>query len=162
MKDVATVTVLRDQPHCLLNKDFQMSEFAYARMCATLPIGWTIEDALKPEFWSGVAHRLQKDQLSGGHDRAGAIVELRTVDHRFYAEVYVLAVRDQTLTVKLIREPVVLQSDEEDLSGFETRWNVGARGWSIIRKSDKQIVNDASKFPLKEDAIDWIEKTINP
>ncbi len=41
-----------EPPRVLKETALASSEFVYARMSVTLPVGWTIEDALKPELLS--------------------------------------------------------------------------------------------------------------
>jgi len=150
-----------EQLRALKRASFQSSEFAYANLSATLPVGWTVEDALKPEFWVHVTDMLQKTPVTNEPDKAGAIIELRTVDHAFYARVYVRAVQERGLIVQLLGEPVYFGPKEvKAASQFEVRWNVGKRGFDIIRKSDREIVGDGSKIPTKEAAQDWIDKTL--
>jgi hypothetical protein len=151
---------LAEPPHVLKETSLQSSEFAYARMSATLPVGWTLEDALKPEFWVRVVHKFQKTPVTGEPDKTGAIIELRTVDHAFYAQLYVRAVQEKGLIVQLIGEPQYFGSVTVESNGFDIRWNVGKRGYDIIRKTDREIVGDGAKFPTKELANEWIAKTM--
>ncbi len=151
-------TQREEQPKKLHQKYFQRTEFAYARMSATLPVDVTFEDCLNPEFWVNIAHLLQVTPVTGEPDRSGAIIEVRTADHAFYAELYVRAVHDQGLIVSVLREPKYFTPEENAAPGFNTRWNVGKRRHEVIRKSDNKIV--AGDFKIKEDALQWINETI--
>jgi hypothetical protein len=146
----------------LPNRDFIESEYAYADISVTMPIGHTIEDALKPEYWSQVAYRLQKNVNNGQPDRSGAIINLRSEDHAFFAQLYVRAVRDAALDVALVGEPTYFgpKTAKTKNDKYETRWNVGARGFDIVRSSDGAIVGKASDFRLKEDALQYIEDVL--
>ena len=127
----------------------------------TLPVGWTLEDAFKPECWVQVCHLLQREAATNTPDRAGAIIRLRTYDHAFYAELYVRAVQERGLLVGVLREPVYFGPREvPDTTKFEARWNVGKRGFDIIRKSDREIVADGTKIKTREMAQEWIDKSL--
>lgn len=153
----AAKPVVVEQLRTLPVRDFAISEYAYARFSAQLPAGVPFEDTLRPEFWVHVAHKLQKQPVTGEADKAGAIIEIRTVDHAFFAELYVRAVQDRGLVVSVLREPVYLGLKEVKSVQFEVRWNVGKRGFDVLRKSDRQIVAEGLK--TKEAAQDWINKT---
>lgn len=161
MEPAETKKIVREEPPFkVLQKNFKSSEYAYARFSVVLPEGATIKDTLRPEAWSSVAHVLQTKAYTGEPDLRGAIIEVRTVDHSMFAELYVRAVQDNGLTVQLMRDPVKLGPQVvKDETKFFTRWNVGARGFDIIRKSDDQLVGAAKDFPLKEQALAWIEET---
>ena len=136
---------------------FRSSEFAYARYSVTLPVGWTLDEILDPEAWAQVAHVLDRVPVTGEPPRVGTIIEVRTEDHAFYAELYVRAVRKMALDVQVISGPVTLGVEKKDPQKFDVRWNVGKRAFDIVRKSDRVIVADG--LPKKEDAYAWIEKT---
>jgi hypothetical protein len=157
----ATLNNPTDEPKHILLKDFQEADYSYARFSVTLPLGWTIEDAMRPEFWTNVTHRLARQPQTGEPAKVGTIIELRAVDHSFYAELYVRAVMQHGLTVALTREPVFFGPKAVKDSPFEMRWNVGKRGYDIIGRSDKIIVGDGSQFPTKEAAQAWISSTMD-
>lgn len=169
MSDVAIVTDAKvvpvkksepipEPPRTLKATAFAQAEFAYARFSATLPVGWTVEDALKPEFWVHIAHKLAKNPITNDPDRSGAVIELRTVDHAFYAKLYVRAVGERGLTVQLMGEPVYFGPREVKSAAYKERWNVGARGYDIIRVSDNEIVAHAGKIKTKEQVQAWIDE----
>lgn len=141
----------------LSERHFEQEEFAYARFAVTLPVDWTVEETLKPEFWANVAYRLRTDPMSGRKDFPGSIITVRSADHSFYAELYVRAVQDAGLVIALVREPVYFGLRNVKSDNFETRWNVGKRMYDIIRNSDREIV---ASVKTKESAQDWIDKTM--
>lgn len=161
MNAVAELTKLegaRDEPIKRVKPNsLQLAEFAYARYSVELPVGWSLDDVLDPDVWAHVAHKLDRNKSTNEPARTGAIIEIRTEDHAFYAELYVRAVREKALDVQLVSYhvlgPKVIASNDR----FETRWNVGRRGFDIVRLSDKAVV--AQGFPKKEDATAWIEQT---
>lgn len=140
---------------------FQFSEHAYGRRSVTLPVGWTLEEIMAPEAWSEVAHLLEGNKLNGIPPQAGSIIEVRTQDHAFYAELYVRAVRKMALDVAVIQAKQLDPKDEKPVSdAYKPRWNVGAGGFDILRQSDGAIVGRASDFKLKEDAFAYIRDVL--
>lgn len=132
----------------------QTAEAASQRWNVTLPVGVPFKALLRPAAWAQVAHRFKADPLSGLRSRVNDIIEVRTEDSRFYGELYVMAVRDQSLYVAVLREPVDLKVAETEKEKFQMRWNVGTQGYDIIRQSDKAIVGSAA---TREDAVSKIE-----
>lgn len=157
----ATRPELQDPPKKAKLSTFQLAEHAYGRRSCTLPVGWSIEEALKPEFWSEVAHLLEGNKLNGIPPQEGTIIEVRTQDHAFYAELYVRAVRKMALDVDVIQFKQIGPKDEKPVSGdYKPRWNVGAGGYDVIRQSDGAIVGRASDLKLKEDALAFIRDVL--
>jgi hypothetical protein len=149
-----------EQPNKVKQSTFQLSEHAYGRRSVTLPVGWTLDEILAPEAWSEVAHLLEGNKLNGIPPQAGSIIEVRTQDHAFYAELYVRAVRKMALDVDVIQAKTLGPKDEKPISGnYRPRWNVGAGGYDILR-SDGAIVGRASDFKLKEDANAYIRDVL--
>jgi hypothetical protein len=135
------------------------SGYAYAEVDVTQPIGHTVTDALRPEYWVHHTDQLKARPFSGEADRSGAILRLRTDDHAHFATLYVRAVGERGLIVQQIGETTILGLKAVDSKAFTVRWNVGKRGFDIIRNSDSEIVGDASKFSTKEQAQSWINET---
>jgi len=150
----------RKPPFAIKDSSFALSEQKYGVFSATLPVGVTLEEALRTEAWAHVCHMLQKQPYTGEAALTGAIIEVRTEDHAFYARLYVRAVQERGLVVSLIGEPEWFGPKEIKSKTYETRWNIGHKGYDIIRKSDREIVGDASKFPTREAAQNWIDKMI--
>lgn len=144
------------------NNRFSITEsgYAYAEIDVTQPVGHTVEDALRPEYWVHHAHKLKARPLTGEADRTGAKIRLRTDDHAHYAELYVRAVHDRGLVVQPLGSPITLGPKARESSRFEVRWNVGARGFDVIRKSDREVVAPASKLKTREEAESWITETL--
>ena len=163
MSDVAIAESVKpvkapEQPRTISVRDFKLCEYEYARFSARLAENVSFEDTLKPEFWVHVAHILQKTPVTNEPDKAGAIIELRTIDHSFYAELYVRAVQEKGLIVSTLREPVYFGPKAVSSETFDVKWNVGKRAYDIVRKSDREIVKGG--VPTKEAAQDWIDKTV--
>lgn len=137
----------------ILQKDCKLVEFAHRRWAAALQEGQTLEDALTPEFWADVARGDGRGML------AGDVIEVRSFDHSFFAELYARKVDAGTALVALISRTdfVDRAADAKPAKGGDVlapRWNVGKRTFDVIRSSDKVIVSEGHK--LKEDAQAWI------
>jgi hypothetical protein len=133
------------------------SDYEYPRFAVTLPVEWTLEDVLDPESWAHVAYKLDANKTTKDPARVGTIIEVRTEDHAWFAELYVRAVRPNALDLAVLRHTNLAPEDKET-GNFHVRWNVGKRGFDVIRLSDKTIV--ASGLPKKEDAHAWIKETM--
>lgn len=133
------------------------SGHGYGAIEVTQPLGHTVEDALRPEYWVNVAHKLKANPMTGQKDWVGSVLDLRTKDHAHFAKLYVLAVHERSLDVQLLGEPTSLGIKTVDIPGFEVRWNDAKREHEVIRTSDRQVVGG---FKTKALAKAWIEKTI--
>jgi hypothetical protein len=175
-KAAAQKTMREEQQRTLKLGDFQESEYAYASFSATMPAGVAFEEALKPVFWTNILHLMRNIHQINGPDKTGAVIHLRTEDHAFYAMLYVRATSDRGLIVRCVGpaiEPKTGKACPIDLQTglpwtgpkavrsdhFETHWNVGKRGFDIVRKADGTVVADGAAFPTKEVAEEWIAKT---
>lgn len=151
-----------EAPHALKFSELQFAEFAFARFSVSLPVGWSFEETLKPEFWSVVAHRLQRDVMANSSDKSGAVIEIRTRDHAFYGELYVTAVQEKGLAVTVLREPVYFGPQEIPETGaYRAQWDDAKRGFDIIRKSDGSIVADGSRIKNRAMVKSWIDQSVH-
>ena len=107
-----------------------------------------------------VASKFAKQPMTGEPDRAGAIIELRTEDHAFYARVYVRAVQERGLIVAPLGEPTYFGLKAVRSKGYRERWNLGKKGFDIIRLSDNVIVVDGDKIKTKDQAQAWIDEAM--
>jgi hypothetical protein len=140
--------------------NFSLTEagFQFATIHVKQPVGHTVEDALRPEYWVHHARYLKAEQASGRPDLAGSKIELRTLDHAHYAELYVRAVHENTRVLDLLGEPIYFGPKKVGTAQFDVRWNVGNKGFDVIRQSDRYVV--ASKLQTREMAQEWIDKTM--
>lgn len=149
----------KELPPVLKLSDFQISEFAVAKFNIWLPVGCKFDECLRPEFWAQCAHKLQKQAVTSEPDKAGATIEVRTRDHNFYAELYVVAVRQHGLEVKILREPVYFDLPEiPDNDQYRAQWAGAKSGWDIIRKSDGAVCGDGANIKTRKAAKEWIER----
>ena len=138
---------------------FKEEEYAFSTMSYVMKEHEKFEDCLKPAYWAQVAHIMQPDPMNHRAGREGAIITIRREDHAFYAELYVRAARDQALTVDVVNGPYHFgQKAKMKSDGFEIKWNVGARGYNVVRVSDGAIVGKAEDLKTREEAVGFINK----
>lgn len=182
MSNVATAsvpaakTLRQEQPHTAKPGSVKGAEYARVRLDHVMQAGIPFEEVFKPGYWANVFQLLARKESIGQADRTGAVIDVGTEDHAFYAQLYVRAVTASGLIVQCVGpnvDPKTGRSCPTDLStgkpwtggavldsdDFEVKWNVGKRGFDIIRKSDNQIVADGNGFPTREMAAEWIRKT---
>jgi hypothetical protein len=152
----------------LLERYFQAEEYVDRRYRITLPVGVPIENLFMPEFWVNIAPHLRRNPDADRKDQVSATITVVAEDNSFYLRLFVTAVRDAGVTVKVLKQdengicwlvdPVARAS--EGTAGYLVRYNVGARGFDVIRKSDSKVVSHARENPTKEDALAWIAAAV--
>lgn len=150
---MAVVDIAPRQRTRILQKDFKLVEFASRRWSASLQEGQSLDDAMQPEFWADVARGDNRGLL------AGDVIEVRSFDHSFFAELYARKVNQGTALVALIRAVDFVDRKAEAAAAkhndvLTPRWNLGKRCFDVVRSSDKEIISTGHK--LKEDAQAWI------
>ncbi len=114
-----------------------------------LPVGHTMEDVLKPHYWSSVARLFDP--------RFHTFINIVNEEHTLFAQLYVQAVQENQLIVRQIGETQDWSIKSEVIHSLTPKWNVGKRGYDVIRVSDKAVIQDGSKFKTEEQALDWIK-----
>lgn len=128
---------------------WQLGEFLNARHAVCLVAGTPFENVLQPEFWANIV-RLRPDD----------IIEVRTEDRKFYAELIVLARGRNWATVAVIREPIALKSaalPPSMTSAYTIEYGGSHVQWRVLRHSDRSVVRD--KFPTEDAAVLWVKNT---
>ena len=104
---------------------------------------------MTPRFWANYSVRMQP----------GDIIQVRTDDGRFFAELYVLQASRTDCQVKLMRfvdlEDTKLTS-RNIVEQYEWRWMGPAWKHCVIRTADQTMV--VKELNSKEDAINWISE----
>mgnify|MGYP003649102413 CR=1 FL=1 len=152
MPDTKTAPVLvreRRSPR-VMQKDFclEYGGFAHNVWSATLAEEFTLEDALKEDFWAHVSLGRERSI------RPDDIIQVRSRDHTLFAELYVrdsgpAYARVELLRVKEWGQRVPVDAD----APLTIRWNLGLRKHEVQRKSDGVVMFTAA---LKEDAAAWL------
>lgn len=147
------------------------TSFAFPRISARIPEHHKFEDTLRPEYWSSIAFKLKGDPRMRTNDYTGAIIEVRTDDHAFMAELYVRGVMDNGLIVSCIGplqddtgkacavniatgEPWAGREEDKPVGGLIAKWNFGKKCFEVHRISDNAMVSTGHK--TKELAQKWI------
>lgn len=143
---VAHVTKMPD-------KNFGVGSFKFNRWSAELDESQTLQDALEPTFFAGLAGQITGHDKEGRKGR-GDIIEVRKTDSGLFAELIITEVAPGIVRTKLLRnqEPVVPEVPED--APLTTRWNPGKKVHEVIRRSDKQVM--AGDFQTKDNAVAWI------
>lgn len=112
--------------------------------------GIVFEDVLKPEYWTSLSGKI------GVNTRFNPLVAVVNDEHTFFALLYVRSVQQNQVFVEPILGPFVYgEVETEEDRTLMPKWNVGARHWQVIRKSDRQVVKEG--FGVKEQAVEWID-----
>lgn len=125
-------------------------EFVRTLYVATVEMGTTREDLMKPEFWSQVSY------MFSPYDR----IEVRSDDGVFFAEYLVLACERTFAKVKelsfvsLTTKDVAMTQAEKDLELYEYKYRGPHRKHSILRKSDGAVM--VEEKDTKEQAVAWL------
>jgi hypothetical protein len=104
-------------------------------------------DCANPAFWSIVAPRIGRDD----------IIEVRTEDQRFFAELYVIDSNQQGLSVVEMRYKD-LQGKIPELAadtGYIAKWKGPQLKWCVIRDSDDVVMQ--KQLVSKAAAHTWIQ-----
>jgi len=126
---------------------FQTADHYATRWGAVLSPFHEYKDCFNPAFWSINAPKIERD----------SIIEVRTEDQRFFAELYVVDSNRQGISVVELRY-FDLQGDvpvlEADV-GYSPKWKGPQLRWCVIRDSDAAMMQKQLKS--KAQAISWIQ-----
>lgn len=123
--------------------------FAEARRCDWVCLaaeGTTVDDVLKPLYWSHVAPQLHE------YDR----IEVREETGSWLLELMVLRCERNWASVMQLQHYAIRAVDEDAAlaSNFEAKWGGGHHKWRVIRKSDSEVLH--TRCDSQEAALAWI------
>ena len=109
--------------------------------------GISLEDCLKPDYWTHVTKSL----------RVGHRIEILSADGSWWAMLIVRSVGRhdavvQDLSYVELGEAVEAATEQ---SPYEIKWRGPAKKFGVVRKSDGEVIHD--EFTVKEDAIRWMK-----
>lgn len=121
----------------------------------------TIEDVMRPEFWSRCVHKFSV----GGADQPPDRIEVMPSDRRWFLELMVLEIGAEGIIVMKVAEcrevpryrlpsklwPLGLNVDDYQ---FENR---GTLKWVVVRKHDGHVMT-AEKRLSKEECAQWLDE----
>lgn len=119
----------------------------YTHICAH---GVTFEMVTTPAYWTHVAKSVKPfDEIF-----------VKSEDQSFYAHLMVTAVGSRevhTATISHVKlsQPGDVEVDDVDA---EVTWRGPSRKWSVVRKSDKEVLRDS--FENKEIAQRWLKNRV--
>ena len=125
---------------------FHEASIAANRWAVTLPYEHTYEDCFNPKFWSFIARRVS----------VGDIIDVRTIDQRFYAELYVIESSRIHVSVVELRHfelNNLAGSKQIDLE-LKPTWKGPSWRWCVIRQTDGEIMT--RNLPSQSAAEKWI------
>lgn len=146
-----------------------LSPHQYGDFEITVEAECPFEQIIKPDYWSQVAHILDKRPMSPDPKRVGSIIRVYWDDHSQYCELYVLGVDRESIHVQCLTingfnpktgdpryGPVKLGGGDHKAKAFTYRYNRSVNQWEVVRKRDLLVV--ANNLATKGEAIAWIKE----
>lgn len=139
----------------LIENAFKLAEYERHVFAIQPEAGVTVEDIIKPEYWSNVAKALTQ----------GALIEARAKDGAYFAQLYVANVDKRGLVPQV--RIVVLQKYDLNAAPAKVAKTTEGKLYKVVWRGDNakhtvtlvasnEVVKDG--FPSKKDAEDWIEQ----
>lgn len=130
----------------ILQRHIQQADFVRTVLAATPEPGTKLDDMLQPDYWAHIAKTL----------KPGYLIEVRSPDGEWYAELYVRSANDNSAHVV----PLRVHSFAEAAPKGATQPDVdvkfrGDKKWSVVRKSDKAVLVEG--LDTKGSAEDWVK-----
>lgn len=112
-----------------------------------------------PELWESTARKFQ--MTIGGGPGYHNMVTVLNERHTLFGWFSVRAISDNQVTLDPIIPLTWFGPDvKEPVPGtnLKPKWNVGRKGWDVVRVSDGRVVQEGSKFKTTEMALAWIKE----
>lgn len=126
----------------------QLAEHTVIVYAHSPEVGVTLDDLLKPEYWSHVAPQL----------RAGHRIEVMAGDGAWWAMLLVRATGRHEAVVQALQF-VELGEQAAEISAtdmpYEVKWGGPSRKFRVVRKSDGAVIKD--EFAVREHADRWLK-----
>ncbi|GEM_PF-4710442 len=124
-------------PVQLRERDFQEIGFGQEQRSVVAPVGTTMDDLEKPEFWAAVSRYL----------KPWARYNIRAADGSFYLEMIVVSVEANRPVLRKLcgfvdEEMVELKDGRDVIDGVRVEFVDEATGWRVIRESDQYVIKD--------------------
>lgn len=113
--------------------------------------GTTLEEVLRPDYWSHVGFKVAQ----------GDKMEIMPADGSWYAEALVVSCSRIHVKLIVLSHKVIFEQEKKEVKEsfkppFEIAFKGPQRRWSIIRTKDKTYVKEG--FSEKEEATKWLEE----
>ncbi len=126
----------------ILQRQIQEAEFVRKVYAATPEPGTSLDAMLQPDYWAHVAKNF----------RPGYLIEVRSPDGEWFAELYVRSVMDTGVSVAVLRKHVFEASTPSAPVEVDVKFR-GDKKWSVVRKSDRTVLVEG--LETKGAAEDW-------
>ncbi len=125
----------------------QESGIARNRWGLCLAYEQEFDDLMNPQSWSHIANRI----------RVSDIIDVTTIDQRFYAELYVLDCSRVHVNVGVMRHMPLSEMQGSDNISLEYKpvWKGPGWRWCVIRQTDGAVMT--KNLPHKAAAANWIK-----
>ena len=132
----------------LTDARFGLAEHKRNDWVATAEQGTTIEDVLKPEYWSYVSGRFAP------YDH----IEVRVDDGEWLLELLVTACGRNFAKVAVLGQHSLVKASNIKLpdSGYEVLWKGPHLKFCVIRKSDSEKIREG--YATKEEGLTWVRE----
>lgn len=124
----------------ILQNRLRQAEFNRTVWAAQPEPGVTLDDMVKPEYWAHVSKSL----------KVGDRIEVVSADGAWFAELFVRSTSGVAANVAVLRQHIFSDAKPMGVPADVVIKHRGDAGWSVIRKSDKQILFE--KGATREDA----------
>ena len=149
VKPVAKPEVQEHKPRAIPASALNKPGYMISEWSIILPEEYPFEDCLLPASWAHVASQFDA--------RFHHFITVLNDQHTFHARLYVRAVQPNQMIVHVIDPPQNFgPTNVEAIGALKPQWNVGKRGFDVVRVSDGMTVQDGSRFAVKEQALAWI------
>lgn len=128
--------------------DFGLAEHILTQHVVKAEAGLTLDDVMRPQYWSHVAAQLKPMSLIHVYSKDGSFYALLTVRHCTRIE----AIVEPVLVKEFKALERLAQSEGRE---FITRYGSAASGWQVLRAADKQLVKDG--FDTERQAQEWLD-----
>lgn len=125
----------------------QLAEHTSRLFSHTPKPGVSFDDLLDPDYWTHVAPQMQ----------VGNRIDVMAPDLSWWGQ---LLVRDVGRRDAVVHKMIYVEMGEAESAmttedPYEVKWRGPARKFSVIRRSDKEVIRD--EFEMKEQALRWIK-----
>lgn len=113
----------------------------------------TPQDLLKPDYWAHVSNKLRPRAriTAWAHDGTWMAEYVVKEAGRTWARVHLLAVHN-------LGTADVAQSQAADLEPYEIKWRGPHCKWSVVRKSDHEVVHEGEG--TQQGCTEWLQERV--
>jgi hypothetical protein len=132
----------------LLQNRLLQAEFTRTVWTATPEPGTTLDEMVVPEYWAHVAKSI----------KAGDRIEVTSSDKEWFAELFVRSVAANDVRIYVLRSVNFSEKPAPAAEAADNGLDIkhrGAAGWSVVRRSDKQVLFE--RGATKADAEDFVK-----